>query len=147
MQHIRSTRFTRQGLGLRLFKSVLTPVLMLSIFSCSTQLDVKSPIQAQPHLAEKQYTSFDGDALGYQKWRPQKNETQVAVKTVIIGVHGISGHAEDYQNFGEHLLKHNPSTALYQTGSEPSPQRKSCLVWREHGFFDCAACLWESPCG
>jgi len=141
MQHIRSTRFTRQGLGLRLLKSVLTSVLMLSIFSCSTQLDVKSPIKAQPHLAEKQYTSFDGDALGYQKWRPQKNETQVAVKTVIIGVHGISGHAEDYQNFGEHLLKHNPSTALYAAetrgqGMDPEPSRRGDIRSEKDWYRD-----------
>ena len=98
------------------------------ITSCATQLDVKSSIQAptaQPRLTEKDYTSFDGDALGYHKWVPAKKEP----KTVMIGVHGISGYAGDYDNLGGHLLKNNPDTALYAAetrgqGMDPKPHRR-----------------------
>ncbi len=96
------------------------------ITSCSTQLDVKSSTPPyQPQLTEKDYTSFDGDALGYQKWTPAKNEPKI----VVIGVHGISGHAGDYDNLGKHLLKSNPDTALYAAetrgqGMDPNQDRR-----------------------
>lgn len=106
-------------------------VLMLLVMlmpSCSTPLDVKASTKVmppKPHLAEKQYSTFDGDLLGYQKWLP----AQKVPKTVIIGVHGISGHAGDYANLGEHLLKSNPDTALYAAetrgqGMDPVAQRR-----------------------
>lgn len=122
-------------------KSMLVPVLLLSIFSCSTHLDVKSPIKAQPHLAEKQYTSFDGDVLGYQKWRPPNNEAQASVKTVIIGVHGISGHAGDYQNLAEYLRQHNADTALYAAetrgqGMDPEPSRRGDIRSEKDWYQD-----------
>ena len=73
----------------------------LWVSSCSTPLAVNTPVKIEPQLAEKQYTSFDGDPFGYQKWVPSKGEPTM----VIIGVHGISGYADDYKNLREHLLK------------------------------------------
>jgi alpha-beta hydrolase superfamily lysophospholipase len=101
-----SKRFSCPRCGSRLIFFVISAVLMTS---CATQIDVKAATKIYPHLEEKQYTSFDADALGYEKWTPANNSP----KTVIIGVHGISGHAGDYANLGEYLLKENPDTALY----------------------------------
>jgi len=82
-------------------------------------------VKAQPRLEEKQYVSYDGDRLGYNKWLPTKEEP----KTVIIGVHGISGHAGDYDNFSKYLRKHSPATALYAAetrgqGLDPKVERR-----------------------
>jgi len=120
-----SKRHTSGFYGNRLILLMMTVVLMTS---CATQFDVKSPIQAksiQPRLMEKEYITFDGDALGYQKWIDKTGEP----KTVMIGVHGISGHAGDYDNLGKHLLKSNPDTALYAAetrgqGMDPNQQRR-----------------------
>lgn len=102
-------QISRRCVGSRLLWLMVTVILMSS---CSTPFDVKAANQVkmlQPHLAEKDYTSFDGDPLGYQKWVSAK----VTPKTVIIGVHGISGYSGDYQNLGEFLLKSHPHMAFY----------------------------------
>jgi hypothetical protein len=45
-------------------------------------------------------------------------------EVVVIGIHGFCGASIDYNNFGQHLLKHQPTTALYAyeirgQGSDP----------------------------
>ena len=115
----------RRCLGLYLF--ILAVAGLTS--SCSPQLDVNAPVKNQPQLAEKEYTSFDGDHLGYQKWVPASKKSSIAIKTVVIGVHGISGYSGDYENLGKHLLKSNPGTVLYAAetrgqGMDPEIQRR-----------------------
>lgn len=91
---------------------ILSIAVATLLASCSAPTWVKPPsraLPAQPQLAENSYTSFDGDSLGYRKWLPSKKEP----KTVIIGIHGISGYSGDYKNLAKFLLKNNPDTAMY----------------------------------
>lgn len=92
--------------GVPFFLLMLMTVLTVS---CATQTNVNASPPILPTLAKKDYTSFDGDSFGYEKWT-HKNHS---VKKVIIGVHGISGHAGDYANLGEYFLKVSPDTVVY----------------------------------
>ncbi len=65
------------------------------------------------------------DSFGYRKWISQKVEPDV----VIIGIHGFCGASIDYANLGNHLLRHQPKTALYAyevrgQGSDPIHHRR-----------------------
>jgi len=108
--------------------------------SCSAPIGVKSPTQAlppHPQLAENRYTSFDGDPLGYQKWTHNKREP----KTVIIGIHGISGYSGDYENLGKYLLKNNPDTAIYAAetrgqGMDPKLRRRGDICHANDWYKD-----------
>lgn len=84
-----------------------------------------------PSINDSSYLSFDGDSLGYKKWSSKEQP-----KTVIIGVHGISGHAGDYENLGKHLTKHHSDVALYSPetrgqGMDPKIQRKGDIRRRD----------------
>ena len=100
-------------------------VIVTLASSCATTLKSKPIAQVKPELKKKEYVSYDGDHFGYKKWLPEKEP----VKTVIIGVHGISGHAGDYDNLGGFLQKHAQSAALYAAetrgqGRDPKAERR-----------------------
>lgn len=66
-----------------------------------------------------------GETFGYRKWLAEETEPEV----VIIGIHGFCGAAIDYANLGNHLLKHQRTTALYAyevrgQGSDPIQHRR-----------------------
>ncbi|MGB0991888.1 MAG: alpha/beta fold hydrolase [Akkermansiaceae bacterium] len=93
----------------RLATHITTLAVALVITSCATRFNHPPRVKHQPKLAKTHYTSYDGDRFGYKKW-PAKKDTP---KTIIIGIHGISGHAGDFENLSTHLSKHNPQTSLY----------------------------------
>jgi len=104
---------------------VMAIVLAALASSCAPRLNVNPKANELPRLAAKHYVSYDNDQLGYRKWLPEKAEP----KTVIIGVHGISGHAGDYENIAKHLLKHHSDVALYAPetrgqGMDPNKDRR-----------------------
>jgi len=105
---------------------LVTTCLMTALASsCANPIDDKPKVNVKPQLQEKKYVTHDGDHLGYNKWIPEKQEP----KTIIIGVHGISGHADDYDNLGEFLRKNSPATALYAAetrgqGMDPKVERR-----------------------
>ncbi len=78
--------------------------------ACATRLNQTSKVKAPPRLAEKHYVSYDNDEFGYRKWLPAHGKEPTIV---VIGVHGISGHAGDYQNLATHLQRHHSRMALY----------------------------------
>lgn len=84
--------------------------VMLS--SCATAVSIAPRATAIPQLKKTHYVSYDGEEFGYRKWLPAIAE-QKAPSVVIIGVHGISGHAGDYENMAVYLLKHREDVALY----------------------------------
>lgn len=66
-----------------------------------------------------------GDSFGYRRWVSEVVQPDV----VVIGIHGFCGASIDYDNLGNHLLKHQPKTALYAyevrgQGSDPIHQRR-----------------------
>lgn len=66
-----------------------------------------------------------GETFGFRKWISETREQDV----VIIGIHGFCGASVDYNNLGNHLLKHQPETGLYAyevrgQGSDPIHERR-----------------------
>jgi alpha-beta hydrolase superfamily lysophospholipase len=100
---------SRPRIPSRLLLAAITAVL---VSSCSTRLNVTPKVKGLPRLTDKNYVSYDSDQFGYRKWLSAASAKKDPA-TVIIGVHGISGHSGDYENFGKHLLKHHSDVALY----------------------------------
>ena len=116
---------------------VLTPSCMLTRPAEVKLPPVKRPDMPIPEIHEKHYLSYDNDSLGYKKWLPEKIDPEL----IIIGVHGISGHAGDYENFAKHLLKHHQKIALYAPetrgqGMDPKIHRRGDIQNPEHWYQD-----------
>jgi len=67
----------------------------------------------------------ESDTFGYRTWKRKGVEPDL----VVIGIHGFCGAAMDYANLGNHLLQHQPKTALYAyevrgQGSDPIHARR-----------------------
>lgn len=93
-----------------------------------------------PQLAETHYTSYDDHHLGYKKWLPDA-EKCAAPEVVIIGVHGISGHAGDYENLANHFLEHHHHIALYAAetrgqGMDPKLAQRGDIHRADQWFRD-----------
>ena len=105
--------------------------------SCTTSISSKPKVKVKPKLQEKEYVSYDGDRFGYKKWVPKKQKP----KTIIIGVHGISGHADDYYNLGSFLQDNSSSTAVYAAetrgqGMDPKISRRGDIGDAKEWFKD-----------
>jgi len=101
---------------------------------CSTSSIVSVPETA--HLDKTEYESFDGDHFPFTSWLP-KAEPEL----VIIGVHGISGAALDYNPLAKHVLKNLPNTAVYAAetrgqGNDPIKERRGHIRNRTDWFRD-----------
>ena len=73
-----------------------------------------------PSLVVNPSLHVKGETFGYRQWISPAVDQDV----VLIGIHGFCGASSDYTNIGEHLLKHQPETALYAyelrgQGSDP----------------------------
>ena len=81
--------------------------------SCSSSPKINSvmnsPIKTKPELNETNYTTPDHEEFGYKKWLPKEKEPEI----VIVGVHGISGHASDFTNLAKHFIEEHNNIALY----------------------------------
>jgi len=69
--------------------------------------------------------SGESDTFGYRSWKRKGVEPDV----VVIGIHGFCGASVDYANLGNHLVQHQPKTALYAyevrgQGSDPIHARR-----------------------
>lgn len=104
------------------------------VTSCSAQAPVPSPrkiLLDQSHLH-----TFDGEKLSYTRWMPKDPP-----HTIVIGVHGISGAASDYQPLANHLLANNPGTAVYAAetrgqGNDPVKERRGHIRKQSDWFRD-----------
>lgn len=105
--------------------------------SCAPSINRQPKVKVKPQLEEKEYITYDGDRLGYNKWVKEK----LKPKTIIIGVHGISGHSDDYHNLGAFFKKHSPSTVLYAAetrgqGLDPKVERRGDIRDAKEWFKD-----------
>jgi alpha-beta hydrolase superfamily lysophospholipase len=103
-------------LGRRRFLATLAGSLAWSALSCAP----RETLILNPRAA-----GAKGETFGYRKWLDETLEPDV----VIIGIHGFCGASVDYTNLGEHLLRHQPHTALYAyevrgQGSDPIHERR-----------------------
>lgn len=111
-------------------------ITLIMLPSCATSTLSPLTSKAMPRIDDQSYKSFDGDSLGYKKWRPNKEP-----KTVIIGIHGISGHAGDYKNLSKHLNRSSKDIALYAPetrgqGMDPITHRKGDIQNPQHWYQD-----------
>jgi len=79
------------------------------------------------------WKSFDGEWFPYSEWIPENGN---APRAVIIGVHGISGAASDFNNLGSTLSQKGISVYAYELrgqGNDPDPKRvgdlKDIQLW------------------
>lgn len=101
-----------------LFKPGLTSPILATLTwgvllsSCATAISFAPRVAGIPQLKKTHYVSYDDESFGYRKWLPATAE-QKDPSVVIIGVHGISGYAGDYENMGGYFLEHREDVALY----------------------------------
>lgn len=117
--------------------AIATMVVATVAPSCSPSLNINPKVKGMPKLAKNHYVSYDSDQFGYRKWVSEKSEP----KTVIIGVHGISGYSGDYENLGKHLLKNHPDVALYAPdtrgqGMDPNVSRRGDIFRTKEWYKD-----------
>lgn len=101
--------FLKRGVKLQVF---VTFAWALLLSSCATAISYAPPARVNPQLGKERYTSYDNEEFGYRKWLPQSTR-QKDPAFVVIGVHGISGHAGDYENLANYLMKQRHDVVLY----------------------------------
>lgn len=104
------------------------------VTSCSAQAPV--PPARKIQLDQTHLHTFDGEKFAYTRWMPKGQP-----RTIVIGVHGISGAASDYQPLADHLLAHHPGTAVYAAetrgqGNDPVKERRGHIRKRSDWFRD-----------
>lgn len=119
---------------LRRFLLGISLLLPSCISSCSAQGPV--PPAKKIRLDETHLHSFDGDKFPYTKWMPKRDP-----KTIIIGVHGISGAASDYGPLANHVLSKYPDIAVYGAetrgqGNDPIKERRGHIRKRSDWYRD-----------
>lgn len=100
----------------RMFLDLLTGFSACGMVACSSGTDMV----VNPGAA-----GGKGETFGYRKWITETVEPDI----VVIGIHGFCGASIDYTNLGNHLLRHQPKTALYAyelrgQGSDPIHARR-----------------------
>jgi len=108
--------------------------------SCAMTTSFAPPVKGNPQLKKDHYVSYDNEKFGYRKWLPESAAHQDPA-IVIIGVHGISGHAGDYDNLADYLLKHRQDVALYAAetrgqGLDPQERRRGDIRRVEQWYQD-----------
>ena len=91
----------------------------LCLAGCAQEYTLVSHQKPSADIGKKSET------FGYRSWVAKDVEQDV----VVIGIHGFCGASIDYENFGVHLLKNQPKTALYAyevrgQGSDPIRERR-----------------------
>lgn len=105
--------------------------LMAAVLMASTAHSAS----AKPVLHGDHWHSFDDSAFPFLKWLPAK----AAPKALVVGVHGLSGAAEDYEQLGEKLAGRGMGLYAYELrgqGNDPVKKRVGDIKKREHWFAD-----------
>jgi len=83
----------------------------------------------------------DGETFSYSLWGADL-PTEQRPRAVVVGVHGLSGAALDYEPLASHLQKHQIVTyalELRGQGNDPLPGRRGDLAQIEDWFKDLSA--------
>ena len=86
--------------------------------------------------AKATWQSFDKANFPFSKWLP-KNKANP--KAVLIGIHGFSGAASDFNNLGTYLSNQNISLYAYELrgqGNDPDQSRVGDIASVEHWYKD-----------
>lgn len=90
----------------RLFHLTLQGAMAVAAF-CLTACCQAIPAP-MPTLADDSFRSYDGREFGYQSWVTDSDSD-----VIVIGVHGINGHARDYRMLGKRILETKVVKALF----------------------------------
>jgi alpha-beta hydrolase superfamily lysophospholipase len=109
-------------------------ILPLLLASCSAQAPV--PPAKKVKLDKTHLHTFDGEKFAYTRWMPKEKP-----RTVIVGVHGISGAASDYKPLAKRVLKEFSDVAIYSAetrgqGNDPVKERRGHIGKRSDWFRD-----------
>ena len=109
-------------------------ILPLLLASCSAQ--APGPPLKKVKLTKTHLHTFDGEKFSYTRWMPKEKP-----RTVIIGVHGISGAASDYGPLAKHVLQEFSDVAVYSAetrgqGNDPVKKRRGHIRKRSDWFRD-----------
>ena len=117
----------------------LRPVLSLLICAsalCSCVSPAQMPTPSPTKQTPQTWQAFDGDNFAYTKWLPKDNADP---KAVIIGVHGLSGAADDYRPMGQFMETKNKAVYSYELrgmGNDPVERRRGDIKSQQQWFDD-----------
>lgn len=104
-------------------------VLLLAGLSACSHL---TSLPERPALREKDWVSYDGKVMPFQKWLPGTSKP----RGVVIAVHGLSGAASDFWFLGANLPKNGYAVYAYDLrgqGHDPVVSQRgditSSLQW------------------
>lgn len=115
--------------------------------NCTSHVQTPMPVskaQAQTtaatsslaHLGENTWITDDGETFPFTSWLP---ENGVKPEIIVIGVHGLSGAADDYRPMGKHLIKDNNAVYSYELrgqGNDPVEKRRGDIDSPDQWFAD-----------
>lgn len=109
-------------------------ILWIRLAACATLVAGCGPSYTMVHHPKA--AGAKGETFGYRKWISDKVDPDV----VLIGIHGFCGASIDYNNLGNHFLKHQPQTGIYAyevrgQGSDPIRERRGD-IGDPHDWYD-----------
>ena len=99
----------------------------------------QKPLQADElRLASGSYASFDHSNFSFRKWLPLDGSNP---SIVVVGLHGISGASQDFQNLGKHFQESMEGVAVYAPelrgqGNDPITSRRGDIQSQEYWLDD-----------
>lgn len=96
---------------MRLQAKILTLLTVLGNLSSCAQVKLANqaaPKQDKSALQGETFTTADGKNYSCKFWNIHNRQPEV----IIIGVHGLSGHFSDYDNFGKYLIEKKADIGL-----------------------------------
>ena len=92
----------------------------------------------KPYRAPEFYSSFDRSHFPFQKWLPSDGSEP---SVIVIGIHGLSGASQDFQNLGNHFQESRQGVAVYAPelrgqGNDPITSRHGDIRSREDWLND-----------
>ncbi len=121
---------------LRLLAAIAS-LTLLSNCQHSTNYTLVSHKFQKPQLRDTHYTTEDAQTFPYRRFIAKDQAPQ----TIIIAVHGFCGASIDYENLGNHLMKHYPHVGLYAyevrgQGLDPVRERRGDIDKKENWYRD-----------
>ncbi len=122
---------------------LVTLAWALLLSSCTTAISFAPTVKGNPQLKKDYFISYDDERFGYRRWIPHSADFNDPA-LVIIGVHGISGHAGDYENLAKYLLESRHDVAFYAAetrgqGMDTKQERRGDIRRVDQWYNDLAA--------
>jgi acylglycerol lipase len=89
----------------------------------------------------REWQTPDGETFSYSAWNAELSP-DTRPRAVVVGVHGLSGAALDYEPLGSHLARFGVATVALELrgqGNDPRMERRGDLVQIDDWFADLKA--------